>query len=29
MILAFPLSIVGLIAIGISVVLAHRHSAAR
>jgi hypothetical protein len=29
MILAFPLSIIGMIAVGISLVVAHRHGAAR
>jgi hypothetical protein len=29
MILAFPLSIVGLIAVAVTVVMAHRHSVAR
>jgi hypothetical protein len=29
MILAFPLSIIGLIAVGISLVVAHRHAPAR
>ena len=29
MILAFPLSILGLVAIGISLLMAHRHSVAR